>query len=70
VPLSVATNRIGLAATRCAGLLARLAADGRPVDRAGTGVVVEVYPAAALKLAGGLSMSAEIWGTGRPYGLP
>jgi predicted nuclease with RNAse H fold len=49
VPLSVATDRIGLAAMRCAGLLAHLAAAGRPVDRAGTGTVVEVYPAAALK---------------------
>lgn len=34
---------------RCAGLLARLAAAGAPVDRSGAGVVVEVYPAAALK---------------------
>jgi hypothetical protein len=49
VPLSVATDRIGLAAMRCAGLLARLAAEGRPVDRSGAGVLVEVYPAAALK---------------------
>ena len=49
VPLSVAADRIGLAAMRCAGLLARLAAEGRPVDRSGAGVVVEVYPAAALK---------------------
>ena len=49
VPLSLATDRIGLAAMRCAGLLAHLTAAGRPVDRAGTGVVVEVYPAAALK---------------------
>ena len=49
VPLSVAADRIGLAAMRCAGLLARLAAAGQLVDRAGSGVVVEVYPAAALK---------------------
>jgi predicted nuclease with RNAse H fold len=49
IPLSVAADRIGLAAMRCAGLLARLAAAGQPVDRAGDGVVVEVYPAAALK---------------------
>ena len=49
VPLSVAADRIGLAAMRCAGLLARLAAEGRPVDRSGAAVVVEVYPAAALK---------------------
>lgn len=49
IPLSVAADRIGLAAMRCAGLLARLAAVGQPVDRAGAGLVVEVYPAAALK---------------------
>jgi predicted nuclease with RNAse H fold len=49
IPMSVAADRIGLAAMRCAGLLARLAAAGQPVDRAGSGVVVEVYPAAALK---------------------
>jgi predicted nuclease with RNAse H fold len=49
IPLSVAADRIGLAAMRCAGLLARLADAGRPVDRSGAGVVVEVYPAAALK---------------------
>jgi hypothetical protein len=49
VPLSVAADRIGLAAMRCASPLARLAAAGQPVDRAGAGVVVEVYPAAALK---------------------
>ena len=49
VPLSVAADRIGLAAMRCAGLLAQLAAEGGPVDRSGAGVVVEVYPAAALK---------------------
>jgi predicted nuclease with RNAse H fold len=49
IPLSVAADRIGLAAMRCAGLLARLAAVGAPVDRSGGGVVVEVYPAAALK---------------------
>lgn len=47
-PLSVAADRIGLTAMRAAGLLARLAAGGRPVDRAGGGVVVEVYPAASL----------------------
>ena len=49
IPLSVATDRVGLAAMRCAGLLARLAAAGAPVDRSGAGVVVEVYPAAALR---------------------
>ena len=49
IPLSVAADRIGLAAMRCAGLLGRLAHAGAPVDRSGAGVVVEVYPAAALK---------------------
>ncbi len=49
VPLSVSADRIGHVALRCAGLLARLAADGRPADRTGSGTVVEVYPAAALR---------------------
>jgi predicted nuclease with RNAse H fold len=47
-PLSVSTDRIGVAAMRCARLLDSLAAQGTPVDRAGSGRVVEVYPAAAL----------------------
>jgi hypothetical protein len=51
-PLSVSADRIAHAAFRCAGLLARLAALGEPVDRAGSGVVVEVYPAAALRRLG------------------
>ncbi|MBO3746407.1 DUF429 domain-containing protein [Streptosporangiaceae bacterium NEAU-GS5] len=48
-PLSVSADRIGHAAMRCAALLAQLARAGRPVDRCGSGVVVEVYPAASLK---------------------
>ncbi|MCI4066109.1 DUF429 domain-containing protein [Micromonospora sp. R77] len=48
-PLSVAADRIAHTAMRCAGVLARLAADGQPVDRSGGGTVVEVYPAASLK---------------------
>jgi predicted RNase H-like nuclease len=48
-PLSVSTDRIGVTAMRCAALLDALAAAGHPVDRAGGGQVVEVYPAAALK---------------------
>jgi predicted nuclease with RNAse H fold len=48
-PLSVSTDRIGVTAMRCAALLDALAATGHPVDRAGGGQVVEVYPAAALK---------------------
>jgi predicted nuclease with RNAse H fold len=49
IPLSVAADRIGHAAMRCAGLLAQLAGQGQPVGRCGDGVVVEVYPAASLK---------------------
>jgi predicted nuclease with RNAse H fold len=49
IPLSVAADRIGHAAMRCAALLAELADDGLLVDRAGTGVVVEVYPAASMR---------------------
>jgi predicted RNase H-like nuclease len=48
-PLSVSTDLIGVTAMRCAALLDALAAAGHPVDRAGSGRVVEVYPAAALK---------------------
>ena len=52
IPLSVAADRIGHAAMRCAGLLARLAGEGPAADRSGAGVVVEVYPAASLKIWG------------------
>ncbi|AGL18533.1 DUF429 domain-containing protein [Actinoplanes sp. N902-109] len=45
IPLSVSADRIAHAAFRCAALLAALP---QPVDRTGAGVVVEVYPAAAL----------------------
>lgn len=48
IPLSVAADLIGHTAMRCAGILAKLARAGEPVDRAGGGVVVEVYPAATL----------------------
>jgi predicted nuclease with RNAse H fold len=48
-PLSVSADRIGHAAMRAAGLLAALAKAGHDVDRAGGGLVVEAYPAAALK---------------------
>jgi len=48
-PLSVSADRIAYAAFRCASLLARLAERGEPVDRDGSGVAVEVYPAAALR---------------------
>jgi predicted nuclease with RNAse H fold len=47
-PLSVSTDLIGVVAMRAAFLLDSLAALGQPVDRAGSGKVVEVYPAPAL----------------------
>jgi predicted nuclease with RNAse H fold len=52
-PLSVSTDLIGHVALRCACLLAEHAArGGQPVDRAGDGTVVEVYPAASLRVWG------------------
>jgi hypothetical protein len=51
-PLSVSTDRLGLTAMRCAGLQARIAESGRSVDRSGSGLIVEVYPGAALRLWG------------------
>jgi Protein of unknown function (DUF429) len=47
-PLSVSADRIGYPAMRCANLLARIGERQGSVDRAGDGVVVEVYPAASL----------------------
>jgi len=49
VPLSVSADRIAHVALRCAVLLAKLDASGRPVNRSGTCAVVEVYPAASLR---------------------
>jgi len=51
-PLSVSTDRLGLTAMRCAGLLGRLEKTGMEIDRSGAGVVVEVYPGATLRLWG------------------
>ena len=48
VPLSVSADRIAHVALRCAVLLAKLDAAGKPVDRTGAGTVLEVYPAASL----------------------
>jgi hypothetical protein len=48
-PLTVAADKIGWVALRCAALLDRLHDHGQPVDRAGGGVVCEVYPSAALR---------------------
>ncbi|MFM5905066.1 MAG: DUF429 domain-containing protein [Micrococcales bacterium] len=49
-PLSVSTDRLGMTALRCAGLLSKLQHAGVPIDRSGAGKVVEVYPGAALRL--------------------
>lgn len=49
-PLSVSTDRLGLTAMRCAGLLNRLEESGKKVSRAGFGDVVEIYPGASLRL--------------------
>jgi predicted nuclease with RNAse H fold len=49
-PLSVSTDRIGLTAMRAARLESLLAARGKDVRRDGAGLIVEVYPAAGLKL--------------------
>lgn len=47
-PLSVAADRIGLTAMRCAHLLTAMAERGHVVDRSGAGGVIEVCPAASL----------------------
>jgi len=47
-PLSVSSDRLAICAMRCAELLVELAGDGE-LDRTGSGLVVEVYPAAALR---------------------
>lgn len=52
IPLSVSADRIGITAMRAARLQVLLAAAGHTIDRAGSGLVVEVYPAAGLKLWG------------------
>lgn len=51
-PLSVSTDRLGVTALRGAGLLARLAEAGFPVDRAAEGRMFEVYPGGSLRLWG------------------
>jgi predicted nuclease with RNAse H fold len=66
VPLSVAADRIAHTAMRCAGLLAQLARKGQPVDRCGTGVVVEVYPAASLSQWGLSHRSYKGTGNAKP----
>jgi len=49
IPLSIAADRIGITAMRAARLQVLLAAQGHTIDRAGSGLIVEVYPAAGLK---------------------
>lgn len=49
-PLSVATDRLGMAAIRCAGLLSKLAQVGFDVSRSGEGHVAEVYPAGSMRV--------------------
>ncbi|RUR03190.1 DUF429 domain-containing protein [Labedella endophytica] len=51
-PLSVSTDRLGLTAMRCAGLVARLREAGLDTDRAGGGGMAEVYPGGSLRLWG------------------
>jgi predicted nuclease with RNAse H fold len=51
-PLSVSSDLIAVTAMRCALLLTRLALSGTTVDRSGSGLVVEAYPAAALRAWG------------------
>jgi predicted nuclease with RNAse H fold len=51
-PLSVSTDRLGMTAIRCAGLLSKIAAAGIPVDKSGKGKIVEIYPGASLRLWG------------------
>jgi predicted nuclease with RNAse H fold len=68
-PLSVSADRIAHAAFRCAALLARLADGGEPVDRAGGGVVVEVYPAAALRRWGLTHRGYKTPGRGVSHGF-
>jgi hypothetical protein len=51
-PLSVSTDRLGMTAIRCAGLLSKISATGIPVDKSGSGRIVEIYPGASLRLWG------------------
>ena len=48
-PLSVSTDGLGLTAIRCAGLLSKYQANGIEIDRAGSKLLVEVYPGATLR---------------------
>lgn len=63
-PLSVATDRLGMTALRCSGLLSKFRQAGVSVDRSGAGLLVEIYPSATLRLwgfdASGYRNSSEI----------
>ncbi len=50
--MSVSVDKLGVLAIRGAGLLARLAEEGRAVPRDGSGAVAEVYPVYALIMWG------------------
>jgi predicted nuclease with RNAse H fold len=51
-PLSVSTDRLGMTAIRCAGLLSQIAGAGVEIDKSGAGRVVEIYPGASLRIWG------------------
>jgi predicted nuclease with RNAse H fold len=58
-PLAVSADRIAAVAMRGAGVLSRLSKQGRDVTRDGSGLVVETYPAAALRSWGLPSQSCK-----------
>jgi hypothetical protein len=64
-PLSVAADKLGVTAMRCAHLLSTWAAAGSSVDRTGRGTLVEVYPAGAL-VRWGLNGGGYKGGDGAP----
>lgn len=47
-PLSAVTDWLVWPTMRCAGLLAAISPEGKPIDRSGAGQIVETYPAAVL----------------------
>ncbi|WP_138315047.1 DUF429 domain-containing protein [Rhodoluna limnophila] len=51
-PLSVSTDRLGMTAMRATGLLSKMAHHRIPIDRSGEGKVVEIYPAASMRIWG------------------
>lgn len=69
-PLSVAVGNLAWPAMRCAHLLSELGRAGRAVDRSGGGLVVEVYPGAALRQWGliteGTSVAEAAYKGGSP----